>query len=274
MHDRFRLMWYELLRGDMMKNFMAVFISTLFLAVVTLSSTMAFAHGHEVKLVCDIWPPYQIQKRDTVIGLSTEMVQTIFHKMDMSIVSTQSYPWQRALQIFESGHADALFSANYTKDRETFAIYPKEKLLESPWVIWTRGMKNIKTMDDLKGLTVGVVMGYSYTSEFWTFIETYCKVEKVTTDKTNFKKLALGRVDAIAAEYRNGLHLLNELGAVNITPHTDIVIKRDGLYIIFNRKRTSPVFVEKFSHELKQFKTSPAYEQLMMKYIESLPDAD
>lgn len=252
-----------------MRHFTTCIVSIIAFVIMTFFAVPAHTDGHPAKLVCDIWPPYQMQDGREVTGFSAEMVHAVFEQMNAPVDRTQAFPWQRALRILQSGHADALFSANHTADRKTFAYYPDEMLFESPWVVWTRGLRNVKTLNDLKGMTVGVVMGYSYTDEFWTFIETYCKVEKVTTDQTNFKKLALGRVDAIVAEYGNGLHILNEIGSQGIIPHHDIVIKKDGLYIIFSRDRISESFVQRFSDELKRFKTTPEYVELRKKYLEA-----
>ncbi len=142
-----------------------------------------------------------------------------------------------------------------------------QKLFDTPWVIWTKNMRTIDSLKDLKGKSIGVVIGYSYTEAFWNFIQTYCKVEKVTTDAINMKKLAINRLDAVVAEYGNGMYLIDKLKLKGIQPHRNIVIKKDGLYIIFNRDTVNDSFVRKFSKELKKFKTSEEYRALRTKYL-------
>jgi len=245
---------------------------TLIIAIFFLGAPLSLTVGSHAaeqpaNVICDIWPPYQIMEGKKVTGFSTEMVQAIYKRMDVPLDKVKAFPWKRALRILESGHADALFSANLTKARETFAHYPDEILFESPWLIWTRQNSDIKTEEDLKGKTIGVVMGYSYTKLFWDFIQTYCRVEEVTTDDINFKKLNMGRLDAIAAEYGNGIHLMKQLGIKSIVPNHDIVIKKDGLHIIFSRENVSEAFVRRFSDELKAFKKTPEYKILRYKYL-------
>lgn len=255
----------------MPRNTFKLLVTTLLLGTVVSFAMVMHAAEYPTILVCDIWPPYQIQERNKVEGLSTEIIQAVYKRMDTPVDSINAFPWKRALRILQSGHADALFSANYTKDRETFAHYPEEILFESPWVIWTKGSGNIKTLEDLKGKTIGVVMGYSYTKSFWDFIQTYCRVEQVTTDNINFKKLALGRLDAIVAEYGNGKYLIKQLNLEGLSPHQDIVIKKDGLHIIFSRDRVDKEFVQRFSDELKAFKTTQEYQDLRYKYLDEKP---
>ncbi|MFV0422054.1 substrate-binding periplasmic protein [Oleidesulfovibrio sp.] len=217
-------------------------------------------------LICDIWPPYQTQKNGHVNGFSTLVVTTVLDNMKAPIKSTRAFPWQRALEIIRAGDAHILFSANYTPAREMFARYPSEPIVESPWVIWSRD-KEFSRPEDLKGLRIGVVRGYSYTPEFWDFIETYCEVEQVHSDEINFKKLSIGRLDAIIAEYGNGLQIVRNLKVSNIRPLKHITIKSDGLYAIFSRKLVSEEFVVSFSRHLKEFKESEQYQKLYNSYF-------
>jgi len=249
-----------------MKSKIALYTIACILIIAAAIST-ALALTSPIRLACDIWPPYQMETRDGLTGFSTEVVKAVLKEMDVEIESIEPYPWKRALTFLEHGFKDGLFSANFTPERETFAIYPKEMIVESPWVIWSRGNDAITSLDDLKGKTVGVVIGYSYTDEFWDFIQTYCTVDKVTTDEINFKKLHNGRIFATVAEYGNGMYLANKLGFTDIRPQKQVVIKEDGLYMMFNRDNVSQGFVDDFSERLAKFKTTDAYKALYQRYF-------
>lgn len=237
-------------------------------AFVLVLCSVVFSNARKpVRLVCDIWPPYQYEESNRVTGFSTEIVEGVYDSMGLTAESIKAYPWKRALSILESGHADALFSVNYTPDRMTFALYPKEVLFEAPWVIWSRGAGGFDSLEDLKGKRVGVVLGYSYTKEFWDFIETHCSVEKVSSDEINFKKLEFGRLDALIAEYGNGRHIVKKYGLHSVKPRLNIEIKRDGLYIMFNRDVVSESFVTEFSEKLAAYKMTAAYQELRRKYF-------
>lgn len=227
----------------------------------------ALSQRQPYRLVCDIWPPYQIETPEGVGGFSTEMVRAVFSRLEATMEPVQAYPWKRAMNILEHGHADGLFSANLTQDRQLFARYPAEPLFEAPWIIWTRDARPMRSLQDLKGLTVGVVAGYSYTPEFWDFIETFCNVERVASDEINFRKLEYGRLDAAVAEYGNGLHLIRKLNLGIVTPRPDVIVKTDGLYIMFNRTEVDESFVRDFSEELKRFKVTEEYRALRRKYF-------
>jgi len=188
--------------------------------------------------------------------------------MQTDIGTISIYPWKRAILMLESGRADALFSSNYTQDRTAFAFYPEEPIVISPWVMWVRDGDGSKfeSFDDLHGKKVGVVRGYSYTPEFWFFVKKHQLFEEVTNDEMNFKKLSAGRLDFIVAELGNGLYLSRTLNLdKKIIPLLKHPIKKDGLFIIFNKKTVSREFVDKFSTELKEIKKEAFYKYLYYK---------
>lgn len=251
----------------MRSTFIRYVIVACLMIAVALSSGIAITAPKPMRLVCDVWPPYQAKAGDEVSGFSTEVIKTVYAEMGVPMAPVKAYPWKRALEFIQHGHVDGLFSANHTPERELYALFPDEMLVESPWVIWSRGSERINSLEDIKGKTIGVVMGYSYTEEFWKFIETYCVVDRVTTDEINFRKLENGRIFATVAEYGNGQHLVKKYGFDSIKAQREIVLKKDGLYLMFNRKTVSEDFVSKFSQKLKQFKQTQKYARLYEQYF-------
>jgi len=246
-----------------------------FIKIIVLTALLSLfvsninAEMKSIDIVCDEWPPYQIVENNQVRGFSTKVVKTVLERMKVNVNSLRAYPWKRALKMIEKGKADALFSANYTKDRTEFAFYPDEKIVNSLWVMWVREEDELKfeSFDDLLGKNVGIVRGYSYTPEFLNFVKKHDIYEEVADDEQNFRKLNAGRVDFISAELGNGLYIVKNLGLDKIIPLVDNPIKSDGLYIIFNKNNVPEFFVEKFSDELKKLKQESLYKFLYDEYF-------
>lgn len=224
-----------------------------------------------IDIICDDWPPYQMVEDHQLSGFSTRIVKIVFERMKVTINSIKVYPWKRAIKMVETGKTDALFSANYTKNRTEFAFYPDEKIVDSPWVMWVREEDGFKfeSFDDLLGKKIGIVRGYSYTPEFWEFLKKHNNYYEITNDEQNFKKLNVGRVDFVPAELGNGLYLVKKLDLSGIIPLRKNPLKSDGLYIIFNKTNVSKSFVDTFSNELKQLKQEPLYIYLYNEYFKS-----
>ena len=234
--------------------------------IIMLSTPSAMA-GSSATIVCNIWPPYQFKTGEGLSGMSIEIVEAVYKRLDVNHVKIRALPWRRAMDTIRFDDADAIFSASHTPGRALFLRYPDEPLFISSWIIWTKTNSSIQTLDDLKGKTIGVVQGFSYTLKFWDFIRTYCFVEEVHNDDNNFKMLSLGRLDAIVAEYGNGLRLVRALGDETIKPVPGIEIKRSGMYIAFNREHTSEEFVKRFSDELRAFKRTDEHRAIREKYL-------
>ncbi|MGI0115371.1 substrate-binding periplasmic protein [Zooshikella sp. RANM57] len=222
-----------------------------------------------IEVICDIWPPYQTINNNQVGGFSTEIIKLVFKRLNVKVKKIRNYPWKRAITMIEKGEIDALYSANFTKDRTNFAYYPDEMIIVSPWFLWIKEEDNLKfnSLTDLSGKSIGVVRGYSYTKEFWQYIKNNSIYKEAVNDEQNFSMLNAGRVDFISAELGNGLYTIQKLGLSNIKALTKKPIKVDGLYIIFNKKTIPKPFVKQFSKELKSLKQEPIYQFIYNQYF-------
>lgn len=248
---------------------MKSFATWIMLAFLSVAYPQAGYGGQVNRLACDIWPPYQMYQDTELTGYSVQIVKAVYQRMGIPLKHPiTALPWSRCLAMLENGTMDALFSANYAPERKQYALYPEEPLISSPWVVWVREGYEIESMQELQSMRVGAVRQYSYTPEFWEFIQTNSRVETVGNDETNFKKLSAGRLDATVAELANGLYLRKKLGIKNIVPIRHLIVKESGLYIIFNKKNVSEEFVNEFSQELSAFKETLEYRNLYEKYID------
>ncbi len=243
---------------------MISFRTLLALLVLQWVTASTWAAEKPITLICDIWPPYQIQENNKIKGFSARLVTEVLKRMNVPIAVMEAYPWKRALSMMEQGKADALFSANYSQARTSFAYYPKEPLISTLWVLWVRKNDGLSYngLADLKGKHIGIVRGYIYTPSFSEYINHNARPELVTDDETNFKKLNFGRIDYTVAELGNGNHIVRTMGFKNIIPLKDKPIREDGLYIIFSKSRIKESWVNRFSDELKKIKLEPFYNNL------------
>ena len=246
---------------------------TLFLLIFFVALSPAFAGNRPLNIICDRWPPYQTVINNQVEGFSTAIVKMVFQRMQVGIDKIHAYPWRRAIAMIEAGKVDALYSANFTRERAGFARYPDEPLVTTPWVMWVREGSGLRfrSMDDLEGKRIGLVNGYSYTRELWDYVNKHRNVEIVPNDELNFKKLHAGRVDYIVADLRNGAYIVKHFGFDNLVPLMEQPIKFVGLYIIFNKKTVPQSFVVRFSEELKALKKEAVFVEMHEKYFGEKP---
>ena len=226
--------------------------------------------ANPLKVATDRWPPYEDLQNKKARGYSVEVVEAVFKRMKQP-VDIKEYPWARAVKNVFEGKNDALMSASYTNERNEKCFFPSEPLLMSKYVLFIRaenaGKLKFDTYEDLVGKSVGVIRGFGYSEEFWTFVKKHKNYQTVKDGKSNIKKMMKNRIDYFADDLGVGLAMIKELGLEGKIIPLKKAIKADGLNIIFSRKTMSRTFVDNFSKELKAFKKTSEFAKIFKKYL-------
>ena len=237
------------------------------------------AHAQtRLTIATDDWPPYEFVEPNSpgkaVTGFSTEVVRAVLKKMQAEIAGDiQLYPFARLERSVLEGTVDAIYSIAVNDKREACCYFPSESIIDSVWVLYIRkedeGRLKFASYDDLQGKSIGVVRGYTYSPEFWRFLETHKGlVDEANSDEMNFRRLMLQRIDYVAADLGNASALLKKMAlSEKLVPLMNNPIRVTGLHIIFNKKNVSKKFVDDFSMHLKAFKASAEYKEIHKKYF-------
>ncbi len=67
-------------------------------------------------------------------------VKKVFENMGIEY-SVEYYPWNRCVELIETGKADAMFSLRKTEERERKMIFPSEGLVQSEWKFFIEKIK-------------------------------------------------------------------------------------------------------------------------------------
>lgn len=158
----------------------------------------AFARD-KVVLVTDEWPPYYgagIAKQ----GFVTEVVKEAYKAVGYD-VEVRFLPWERVMAMAKSGEVDGIMGAYYKKDREAAFKY-SSPIGQSQLAFYKQRSKPYRyaSLNDLKGKTVGIVRGYTYTPEF----DSASGIKKDQSDNLQaaLRKLLAGRVDFVLDDQR------------------------------------------------------------------------
>jgi len=238
-------------------------------AIIIVFASLSGLYAEPLSFACDVYPPFQIQRGASLSGYSVDLIRAVADIAGISIKSIESFPWKRVLASIESASVDGVFSIGITEERKKIGRFPSEPLIMTPWVIWADSKSKLaySGFESLKGKKIGVVSGYSYTPEFWSYIKTNSAIVESNDDSILFKQLSGGRVDFIVAEYGNGLDLLGNLSITSVKAFLDNPVKTDGLYLMFSAKRVDDVTVKKFDEALKGFKNTSQYKELYRRYF-------
>jgi len=176
----------------------------LFIAAIFLLSTKSVADT--ITLRTDAWCPYSCEPSAEKQGILVDVARKIFEKAGY-VVDYRELNWKRAIKEVRQGKYDGLVDA-YETDAPDF-IFPNEHIAISKMCFFVLSEKEWKYngLESLRGISLGVINGYSYGENLDRYIETYKKTTSVQVSagidvlKRNIKKLNKKRIDAVVEDY-------------------------------------------------------------------------
>ena len=144
--------------------------------------------------------------------------------------------------------------------------FPEEPLSESSSVLFHLKGKPyaFAGLKDLKGLTIGTILGYKYSKEF---LEAgYFKREPVKTEEQNFHKLLHGRIDMLLTNKNVGLFTAKNMGVLDNVDYLLKPLSGGNNYLAFAKKPGSANLAEEFSVYLAEFKKTVAFRSILHRY--------
>lgn len=179
-----------------------LYIGTVLLILSWLELMLPKAIGQEnapatIMLGAFDYPPFHWEEDNNIRGISTEIGNEIFNRLNFH-TQTEMFPLKRALFYLEIGQIDAIIPLIKTEERSVYLEYT-DRIMTVRGLIWTAadrvgGAVEFDQLTDLLPYRIGVTIGYSYGQELDDILKVM-KVDKATTDLSNYKKLLFHRID-------------------------------------------------------------------------------
>jgi polar amino acid transport system substrate-binding protein len=129
------------------------------------------------------------------------------------------------------------------------------------------GRLKFDSFDDLKGKRIGLARDTKYSEALWEFVRREKNFELVVGEELNLKKLVTNRIDYTICDYLTGMYLARKLSIEHdVTALSNNPVDSTPFYIAFSKKKVGRKFGDRFSDELKKFKSSDKYKQILKKY--------
>lgn len=237
----------------------------LFAALIASLSFSALAE--KLRIVTEPWAPYTMVENGQASGLDYDTTSIVFQRLGID-VQWQFLPWKRCLMMLEQGDADGVLDIFKISERDDLLLYPNEPLSDVNYVLFQANARPhpFNSLDDLKGLTVGVSPGYLYSPEFdrsTSFIR-----EPAPSHEANFGKLIRGRIDLLVTDRIVGEQMIDQLKLRDQVSQLPTVLSKRQQYLALRRNAGMDLLVQRFGAELKRFKSEPAYAQLVARYTQ------
>ncbi|WP_026960277.1 substrate-binding periplasmic protein [Aliagarivorans taiwanensis] len=213
--------------------------------------------------------PFTSQLRDDG-GLINAIVAAAFLRAGYQ-AKFDYLPWQRALATTQAGvyHASSYWA--YKEQRKLYFLHSEPLVYGGSVLISLKGEPQYTDLDELSGKVVGAVRGYTYNEAFWLRGEQgEYKIELVNTDLQNFKKLLVGRIDALLIDYSVAQTLIysqlsaEERAMLQVPRH--FVMTASVHLLIGKQIESAQTLLQAFNHGLAIIKSNGEYLAITARY--------
>lgn len=237
--------------------FILCLITTIFLSNGFAEETIRIATGE--------YPPF-LSENLKYNGVGLRIIREAF-ALEGVKVEYGFFPWKRSYQLAIDGDWDATatWADKPGRDKDLYFSNPLYESF-SGWFHLKTYKFDWKTLDDLKGIPIGAISGYTYDAGFLQAAkEGRLHVEYVSTEKKNFQKLLWGRIKIFRIHIDVGYAILakefslEERKLITHHPHT---FPKISTYLLFSKKiNKNREMVKLFNNGLKQMKENGKIDQ-------------
>ncbi len=210
------------------------------------------------------FPPYVYQDQSGIKGIHLDIIKAVMAQLNEPY-SIKAYPWARV--ITKINKADIDFAFPFVGTPKRFGQYILVGPLQDGRTVFASSITSqieYDKLEDLIGLTIGVVRGYAYTGEFDN-ADFLIKDMEAKDNINNIKKLVAGRIDLIIGD-ENVLAVeakkLNLLNKLKFLPKALKEVKR---YAAFPKSKQDKA--DRFSAALNVLKSNGTYQFIIDKHV-------
>lgn len=213
------------------------------------------------------YPPYMEGNMGAVSGLYPILVKNIFARANINVVQ-EGLPWKRALQIGKNGLV-AVAGVYPNEERKINFVFSKP-LYSEQLVIYVRidNQFSYSSIADLKGKSVGIVLGYSYGEQFDEMVTSKQIMVYTTKDNaSNFTMLERGRIDLLIAEKESSKVLISANGLQDDVVQLPVPFYSSDAYLVIAKNSPLQDALHLFNFHLTKSRKSGLYQQWVQTFF-------
>lgn len=244
-------------------------MSFLRLLVALLVTLLPSLGGAEVlRAATAEWSPYAMLRDGQPEGIVVDILREIERRTGITF-EVSIYPPSRLNMLFERGEIDLNFADSPVWNARLDvprAVFSETFMEVREYIYFRRGhAREVRTPDDLAGLTVGVTRGYYYPLFEDAFKRRKVKRYDVNTNESLIAMLRAGRVDAAFMDDVLFESLLHQLGlADEFTRGRELSVAPLGFKFRADRASTLPAI----NNAIRQMKANGEIRRIVSRYTD------
>lgn len=208
----------------------------MFLAMALLPLTLAADDKDPLILTNGYWPPYKgenLPRGGIITDVTTRALERAGYEVAIVVV-----PWKRAYAGTVNGRYDIVSAIWSTPEREKELEF-SDAIISSRLVVIHRADYDFsfKSLEDLRGETVGVTAGYGYPESFQN--ADFFTREESETLTLSLRKLIFGRTNVLVAEEIAARHAVAAEfpNAIDSLKYSEAALQENPLHVAFTKGR-------------------------------------
>ena len=244
--------------------------SLLVIIFILCSVTVSFAETLTVR--ADFWLPYNGDPEKPKPGYMIEVLREIFEPKGIK-VDYKLQDWAEALDDVNNGKYDAVVG---TDDEEAPGmIFPEEEFGLMTIAFFVRLGTNFsyESVDDLSGVNLGVINGYSYNEEIDSYVSKHLGSDKILAVSGDdalpalIEKLVAGEVDVIVEDPNVMAYALGKSGNKTVI-QSSALDEPYALYVAFSpKKKNSKRYAELFDEGINKLRSTGKLKKILGSYL-------
>ncbi len=226
----------------------------------------------DLKVATLDYPPFQYEENGQIKGIAANIVQEIFRRLNRRI-EIKFYPFPRAVENVKKGRADVIFTFYYKKEREEFADYSKEVLVDQTMSLFVHKDSPVVFDGDLSKLkpySFGLVR-FSYGSVMDNAISSgvISNTDYTAEMNSNIKKFAKRRFDILPSDRWVALYYYSKIVPKNERDLKELKpsIQTFPAYIGFSKVNRLTDLRDQVDSTLKAMKADGSYQKIIDQNI-------
>ena len=212
-------------------------------------------------------PPFMYLENGETKGLYAELLRAVFQRAGVD-VDIRGMPWKRALRMGEGGRA-GVGGIYQTAPRLEIFDY-SQPIFEEKLIVYARTGSALRftRLEDLYGMRVGVIRGWSYTEAFDAAAKAgRMQMTESSSDEANFRMLASGRLDAVIAIELAGQRILKRLDLLDKVRALEPALSINPTYLVFAKKAQQQQLLQRFDQSLAQMREDGSLDALVQQVV-------
>ena len=211
-------------------------------------------------------PPFMFGLNDHPAGIYPALVSAAMERASIP-VRLEIRPWKRALAEGETGKS-GIGGIYQNEERARKYDFSDPIMTENIVVYFNRATPiDFRTVSDLQGKTIGVIRGWSYGDAFDAARRNgLFMVEEVSGDRSNFMKLADGRLDAILSIEESGQATIAAAGLSNIGQSRSYLASNKA-YLAFAKSAQQKDILAGFNKALSAMRHDGTFDRIVAREL-------